>query len=63
LAALTKIVLPNTSRHDVLADLLRINIIRMSLFPGLESFAHTLGDSLEQALEEHKLEIQASEPP
>jgi hypothetical protein len=56
-----KIVLPSISRRDVLSDLLRMNITRMSLFPGLESFARTLGDSLEQALEERKLEIQANE--
>jgi hypothetical protein len=59
LAALHKIMLPNASRREVLADLLRMNITRMSLFPGLESFARTLGDGLEQALEESKLEIQA----
>jgi hypothetical protein len=59
-AELIKIVLPNTSRREVLSDLLRMNITRMSLFPGLESFARTLGDNLEQALEESKLEIQAA---
>jgi hypothetical protein len=42
------------------ANNLRMNITRMSLFPGLESFARTLGDNLEQALEESKLEIQAA---
>jgi hypothetical protein len=57
---LIKIVLPNASRREVLLELLRMNITRMSLFPGLESFARTLGDNLEQALEESKLEIQAA---
>jgi hypothetical protein len=60
-SALVKIVLPNTARREALADLMRMNITRMSLFPGLESFARTLGDGLEQALEESKLEIQAND--
>jgi len=57
---LIKIVLPSRSRWEVLSDLLRMNITRMSLFPGLEGFARTLGDNIEHALEQDKLEIQAS---
>lgn len=59
-ASLLQIVLPNSVRREVLFNLLRMNVTRSSLFPGLAGFARMLGDNLEQALMEGKLKILAS---
>lgn len=60
-ASLIKIVLPDTMRREVLFNLMRMNVTRSSLFPGLAGFARMLGDNLEQALVERTLKIPASE--
>jgi FRG domain len=60
-ANLIKIVLPRRARWDVLTDLLRMNITRMSLFPGLEGFARTLAMHLEHVLAEGQMQIQTGE--
>jgi hypothetical protein len=55
--SLLKIALPGRLRLDVLYDLMRMNVTRMSLFPGLEGFARTLGDNFERALEANRLQL------
>jgi FRG domain len=59
-ATLVKIVLPGRTRLDVLYDLMRMNVTRVSLFPGLEGMARTLGDNFERALEADRLQLPAS---
>jgi hypothetical protein len=61
-AALVKIVLPGRVRLEVLYDLMRTNVTRASLFPGLEGFARTLGDNIERALEADRFRLPASGP-
>jgi hypothetical protein len=61
-AALIKIVLPDRLRLDILYDLMRMNVTRVSLFPGLEGFARTLGDNFELAVEANRLQPPASGP-
>jgi hypothetical protein len=59
--SIVKLVLPNGLRNEARTELLRLNITRSSLFPGLKGFARNRGDNLERALSENPKLFQLSQ--